>query len=490
MEKRPKIVLVWLRRDLRLEDNQAIAEAIHQAEITEASVLPLFIFDTNILDTLKDRKDKRVTFIYNRIEYLHQTLTQMGSTLKVAFGDPLKVFKVLIQFYSIKWVVASEDYEPYAIKRDQAVADSLKKHSIPFQLITDQVIFKPGKVLKADTTPYTVFTPYANKWKTSLTPEDLIGAAPVYDWNKLKRCLFLIPTSTTISISISISTSKTKTTTKTTTTTTTASTSTSNSSSSSSSSNYTDSFSMPSLSQLGFEKAVTIWPEVNLTSDLLKDYGANRDYPALQGTSQISLSLRFGLLSIRQLVKLALNTSEVWLNELIWREFFMQILYNYPQVVTQSFKPAYDRIVWRNDESEFMRWTTGTTGFPLVDAGMRQLNETGFMHNRVRMVVASFLCKHLLIDWRLGEAYFAEKLLDYDLSANNGNWQWAAGTGCDAAPYFRIFNPYEQQKKFDPDFEYIKKWVPEFGTNKYAPPMVEHTFARARALKVYKEGLG
>ena len=481
MEKKPKIVLVWLRRDLRLEDNQALAEAIRQAEITEAKVLPLFIFDTNILDSLKDRKDKRVTFIYNRIADLHQKLTQMGSTLNVAVGDPLKVLNELIQFYSIAAVVTAEDYEPYAIKRDQAVADVLKSHSIPFHSITDQVIFRPGKVLKADSTPYTVFTPYANKWKALLTPEDLIGAAPVYDLTKLKSCLFLLPFPTFSSTTSSTSTS---------TSTSTTSTSASASAPTPSSSNSTDSYSMPSFSQLGFEKAVTIWPEVNLTSNLLKDYGSNRDYPALQGTSQISLSLRFGLLSIRQLVKLALNTSEVWLNELIWREFFMQILYYYPQVVTQSFKPAYDRIVWRNDEFEFMRWTAGTTGFPLVDAGMRQLNETGLMHNRVRMVVASFLCKHLLIDWRLGEAYFAEKLLDYDLSANNGNWQWAAGTGCDAAPYFRIFNPYEQQKKFDPNFEYIKKWVPEYGTNKYAPPMVEHTFARASALKIYKEGLG
>ena len=478
MEKKPKIVLVWLRRDLRLEDNQAIAEAIRQAEITEAKVLPLFIFDTNILDSLKDRKDKRVTFIYNRIADLHQKLTQMGSTLNVAVGDPLKVLNELIQFYSIAAVVTAEDYEPYAIKRDQAVADVLKTHSIPFHSITDQVIFRPGKVLKADSTPYTVFTPYANKWKALVTHEDLIGAAPVYDLPKLKSCLFLLPFPKSSSSSSSSSSS------------TSSSSSASASSSYHSSSNYTDLFPMPSLSQLGFEKAVTSWPEVNLTSNLLKDYSSNRDYPALQSTTQISLSLRFGLLSIRQLVKLALNTSEVWLNELIWREFFMQILYNYPQVVTQSFKPAYDRIVWRNDETEFMRWTEGTTGFPLVDAGMRQLNETGLMHNRVRMVVASFLCKHLLIDWRLGEAYFAEKLLDYDLSANNGNWQWAAGTGCDAAPYFRIFNPYEQQKKFDPNFEYIKKWVPEYGTNKYAPPMVEHTFARARALKIYKEGLG
>jgi len=478
MEKKPKIVLVWLRRDLRLEDNQAIAEAIRQAEITKAKVLPLFIFDTNIIDSLKDRKDKRVTFIYNRIADLHQKLTQMGSTLNVAVGDPLKVLNELIQFYSIAAVVTAEDYEPYAIKRDQAVADVLKTHSIPFHSITDQVIFRPGKVLKADSTPYTVFTPYANKWKALVTHEDLIGAAPVYDLPKLKSCLFLLPFPKSSSSSSSSSSS------------TSSSSSASASSSYHSSSNYTDLFPMPSLSQLGFEKAVTSWPEVNLTSNLLKDYSSNRDYPALQSTTQISLSLRFGLLSIRQLVKLALNTSEVWLNELIWREFFMQILYNYPQVVTQSFKPAYDRIVWRNDETEFMRWTEGTTGFPLVDAGMRQLNETGLMHNRVRMVVASFLCKHLLIDWRLGEAYFAEKLLDYDLSANNGNWQWAAGTGCDAAPYFRIFNPYEQQKKFDPNFEYIKKWVPEYGTNKYAPPMVEHTFARARALKIYKEGLG
>jgi deoxyribodipyrimidine photo-lyase len=230
------------------------------------------------------------------------------------------------------------------------------------------------------------------------------------------------------------------------------------------------------------------FPKLNLADKLIRHYDETRNIPSLEGTSFAGMYLRFGTISVRRLAKLASELNEKWLNELIWREFFMMILFHFPYVVNENFKKKYDDLKWRNDEKEFLLWCKGETGYPIVDAGMRQLNETGWMHNRVRMVVAGFLCKHLLIDWRWGEAYFAELLLDYELSSNNGNWQWAAGTGCDAAPYFRIFNPGQQIKKFDPQLTYIKRWIKNFRPG-YLPEIVKHEFARKRALEVYKKAL-
>lgn len=241
------------------------------------------------------------------------------------------------------------------------------------------------------------------------------------------------------------------------------------------------------MSDLEFGESVILVKDFQLSN--VENYASLRNLPAEDSTSYLSPHLRFGTVSIRQIIHLLSPKDEVFLSELIWREFFMQIIFHFPKVVSQNFHSKYDRIQWRNKEDEFQLWCQGKTGFPLVDAGMRQLNQTGYMHNRVRLVTASFLCKHLLIDWRWGEAYFAQKLLDYELSSNNGNWQWAAGTGCDAAPYFRVFNPTTQMKKFDKASKYIHTWIPEYGTTDYAKPMVDHAFARARALEVYKNGI-
>jgi deoxyribodipyrimidine photo-lyase len=245
----------------------------------------------------------------------------------------------------------------------------------------------------------------------------------------------------------------------------------------------------PELEEIGFSKSGITFPERKIKQTIIEKYHLQRDIPGLDGTSRLSVHLRFGTVSIRKLIQVALKKNEKWLNELIWRDFYHMILWHFPHVVTKAFKPAYDQIEWRNDPDEFKAWCEGKTGYPIVDAGMRELNQTGYMHNRVRMIVASFLTKHLLIDWRWGEAYFAKKLLDFDLAANNGGWQWAAGSGCDAAPYFRVFNPYIQTEKFDSDRTYIKRWVPEVETPSYPKPIVDHAFARERVLSAYKVAL-
>jgi deoxyribodipyrimidine photo-lyase len=401
-------------------------------------VLPIFIFDTTILDKLPNKDDKRVGLIYNRLLQLNKTVNKNNSNILTFIGTPLQIFKQLKETYTINAVYTNNDYEPQAILRDTAIAAYLQQNEIAFHSFKDQVIFEKNELLKLDNTPYTIFTPYANVWKKKLINEP-INLFP--SQNNLDHLL------------------------------------------------KQEAVPMPTLAQIGFTITTPTTVPTALNLKILPSYHLNRNMPWQNATSQLSVALRFGFVSVRQLVLERGPVNEQWLNELIWREFFMMILFHYPEVVNQSFKKKYDNIKWRNNEEEFLKWCNGTTGYPIVDAGMRQLNETGLMHNRVRMIVASFLTKHLLIDWRWGEAYFAEKLLDYELSANNGNWQWAAGCGCDAAPYFRIFNPYEQVKKFDAQLLYINTWVKNINQLDYPKPIVDHKMARERVLKAYKTAL-
>ena len=429
------INIFWFRRDLRLNDNAGLYHALK----SDKAVLPIFIFDTEILDLLEDKKDRRVTFIYETLEGIQQELKKTGSSLHVFYGKPENCFSELLKKYSIEKVFTNHDYEPYAAERDSKIIDLLKKHKASLHTFKDQVILEKDEVMKDDGTPYTVFTPYSKKWKATLTPFHL-KAYPTkkYFKNFLK----------------------------------------------------TDEIKFPSLKKMGFELNDKPFPSKNLPEEIIKKYGKQRDYPGIRGTSKLGVHLRFGTISIRHLASEAKDLSDTYLNELIWRDFYEMILWHFPKVGKgRAFKPAYESIEWEKDRGEFEKWCEGQTGYPIVDAGMRELNETGFMHNRVRMITASFLCKHLLIDWRLGEAYFAEKLLDYDLAANNGGWQWASSSGCDAAPYFRIFNPTIQMKKFDPNFDYVKKWVPEFQEFSYPKPIVDHEFARKRCLERYSKAL-
>ena len=426
-----KLNIFWFRRDLRLEDNTALEKALASG----LPVLPVFIFDTNIIDELP-RDDARISLIHEKLLEINGILNRSGSSVKVLKGDPAKIWKQLISESDIHAVYINKDYEPYAINRDNKIEQILKKNGIKLFGFRDQVIFEEGEITKTDNNPYTIFTPYKNRWMKVLNENPLRMSAIVNNksGNYLK-CRY----------------------------------------------------EFPSLQEIGFLKSTIKARPYDLS--VIPEYHKYRDLPAADRTSYLSPHLRFGTVSIRHLVGTALNRNPGFLNELIWREFFMQILFHFPTVVTDNFKPVYDFIQWRNDEKEFRRWCDGETGYPIVDAGMNQLNKSGYMHNRVRMITAGFLCKHLLIDWRWGEAYFARKLLDYELSSNNGNWQWAAGTGCDAAPYFRIFNPETQQKKFDPKQEYIRKWVDNYGKPDYPEKIVDHDFARQRALAVYKAGV-
>jgi deoxyribodipyrimidine photo-lyase len=429
------INIFWFRRDLRLHDNAGLYHALK----SNNPVLAVFIFDTNILDQLPNKADRRVTFIHDALNKLQQQLADTNSSLRVCHGTPLQAFEELTVQYKIEKVFTNHDYEPYALERDALIKEFLNEKGISFHTFKDQVIFEKNEVLKDDGKPYTVFTPYSKKWKDTLNEFYLKAyATELYFSNFYQQ----------------------------------------------------PAKEVPSLSSIGFVKTADNFPQPDLINALVKQYEKQRDYPAIEGTSRLGVHLRFGTISIRQLVATAQKLSEVFLNELIWREFFQMILWHFPQVGKgRAFRPEYDFIQWRNNEDEFERWCTGETGYPIVDAGMRELNATGFMHNRVRMITASFLAKHLLIDWRWGEAYFAEKLLDYELASNNGNWQWAAGCGCDAAPYFRIFNPHIQTKKFDPQHKYINKWVPELNELTYPTPIVDHEMARKRCLEVYKKAL-
>jgi deoxyribodipyrimidine photo-lyase len=425
-----EVVFFWFRRDLRLEDNVGLFQALQ----SQYPVIPLFIFDETILERLP-KNDPRVGFIHESLSKIQLQLQEKGKSLLIRKGKPELVWEDLLQEYAIQKVFWNKDYEPNAMQRDAAVTDILQSNGVKVVTYKDQVIFEKEEIVKSDGLPYTVYTPFKNKWL-----EKYRIIAPVLEYDAVPYF----------------------------------------------SSFLSSNFAFPSIEDIGFEPSQIKVKPHNLK--LVANYHETRDFPALDSTSYLSPHLRFGTVSVRKLVNWAIRKNETFLSELIWREFFMQILYHFPKVQNKNFKSAYDGIQWRNDEADFKRWCEGRTGYPMVDAGMRQLNETGYMHNRVRMVVASFLCKHLLIEWQWGEAYFAEKLLDYEMSSNVGNWQWAAGTGCDAAPYFRVFNPDIQQKKFDEKGIYIRKWIKEFDLG-YGEPMVDHAMARDRAIATYKAGI-
>ncbi|MFH4968098.1 deoxyribodipyrimidine photo-lyase [Gaetbulibacter sp. M240] len=430
-----KINIFWFRRDLRLDDNVGFDEALRGGY----PVIPIFIFDSKILEKLP-KDDARVTFIHKTLQGMRDTLQkEYNSSLAMYHGKPEDIFKMLSETYEVDTLYTNRDYEPYATERDKVIENLLKKDDINFKTFKDQVIFEKNEVVKKDGDPYVVYTPYMRTWKENFKTHDL-----------------------------KISDTK------------------------SNLDNLIKNSRLPnlSLSDIGFEKSSQTIADYDVRPTVIQEYEATRNFPALDSTSHLGPHLRFGTVSIRKMIKKAIaEKNEIFWQELIWREFFMQILWHYPHTVSESFKSKYDRIEWRNNEDEFKAWCEGKTGYPLVDAGMRQLNETGYMHNRVRMLVGSFLCKHLLIDWRWGEAYFAEKLHDYEMASNVGNWQWVAGSGVDAAPYFRIFNPTSQIKKFDKDLEYIKKWVPDFQELTYPEPIVDHKAARERCLDTYKKAL-
>lgn len=425
--------IFWFRRDLRISDNHGLYEALKAG----AEVLPVFIFDENILNKLSPN-DKRLPFIHYYVSELDRELRKYGSSLYVKRGDPLEIFTELFESFDIAEVYANEDYEPYAIVRDERLRKILKDKGKKFLTFSDQLIFKPGEILKPNGKPYEIFTPFSRKWIEKYNSQ-FVKHYPVEDH---LNNFYLHRGS-----------------------------------------------SVPKLEKLGFNSTFNTYPANQLPLNKIADYSLTRDYPALDATTHLGPHLRFGTISIRRIAATAKEYSSTWLNELIWREFFMHILAFFPYVIQKSFKSKYDGIDWINNEGMFERWTKGLTGYPLVDAGMREMMATGFMHNRVRMVAASFLVKHLLIDWRWGEAWFAANLLDFELSSNNGNWQWVAGCGTDAAPYFRVFNPSRQQETFDPKFEYIRKWLPEFGTAEYPDPIVDHESARERCINAYKKAL-
>jgi deoxyribodipyrimidine photo-lyase len=430
-----KINIFWFRRDLRLNDNTAF----HHALKSDLPVLPIFIFDTNILDKLEDRDDARVGFIHSELIDINEQLKQKKSGVLILHGDPKELWLNLMAQYEIGQVFTNKDYEPYARDRDKELSTLFESNNIKFNTYKDHVIFEEGEIVKDDGSPYKVFTPYSRLWKKTLSSDHLKINPSALDSDNF----------------------------------------------------YTETIAdPPTMEAIGFESPNIPIPSKEAKSKILECYAADRDYPAKNGTSRLGMHLRFGTISIRELAQKAKSKSEVFLNELIWREFYQMIIWHFPRVIDENFKKQYNLLKWRNNEHEFDAWCEGKTGYPIVDAGMRELNATGHMHNRVRMVVASFLTKHLLIDWRWGEAYFARKLLDFELASNNGGWQWAAGTGTDAQPYFRIFNPESQLKKFDSELKYIKKWVPEYQEFSYPKPIVEHKFARERCLTTFKEALG
>ena len=403
---KPVVSIFWFRRDLRLTDNAGLYHALKEG----TPILPIFIFDRNILDELKNKTDRRVEFIHLALQDMQRQLVKLGTSLDVRYGNPSDMIQALLDEYNVEKVFTNHDYEPYATQRDAEISKLLVKRGIIFHTYKDQVLLEKNEVLKDDGKPYTVFTPYSKKWKAVLSDFHL----KPYLNKKYFKNFYKQPERKLIS-----------------------------------------------LEQMGFAATGLAFPDKEWKGQVIRNYKEQRNIPSIQGTTRLSVHLRFGTISIRELAGEAGALNETYLNELIWRDFYHMILWHFPRVLGNAFKPDYDKIQWRNNEKEFEAWCEGRTGYPIVDAGMRELNETGFMHNRVRMIVASFLTKHLLIDWRWGEAYFAEKLLDFDLAANNGSWQWAAGSGCDAAPYFRVFNPYLQTQKFDPELKYIRKWVPE-----------------------------
>ena len=428
------MILFWFRRDLRIGDNVGLYNALNSGK----KVLPVFVFDKNILKKIP-KSDARIDFIYKNLQKMQLEFYKYGSSILVAKGNPIELIPKWCEKYKIESVYANEDYEPYARKRDLEVSEKLSDNCVKFKSFKDQVIFAPNEVLKKDGTPYKVYTPFSKLWISKLESEHIKEYSTINLLNNLHK----IPLP-----------------------------------------------NIPTLEEIGFIKSEIKPIEPTYSSDLIDKYDSVRNYPSINGTSRIGVHLRFGTISIRKMVsKAKKSVINTFLKELIWREFFMHILWHFPKTIHSSFKPQYDKIKWINNKNDYKRWCDGMTGFPLVDAGMRELNKTGFMHNRIRMLTGSFLCKHLLIDWRWGEAYFAEKLLDYEQSSNVGNWQWVAGCGVDAAPYFRVFNPTEQVKKFDKKHEYIRKWVPEYESPEYPEPIIDHKFARSRCLDTYKAGL-
>ena len=436
-----KFTYFWFRRDLRVNDNHGFYQALKSG----LKVKPIFIFDTNILNKLVDKNDARVAFIHQQILNLktifmgnHTDFEGLNSDIEVWYGDPTEVWTKIFSTNTVAEIYTNTDYEPNAINRDAKIAKLCESFNCNFRSFKDQVIFEKAEVTKDDGLPYTVFTPYMKKWKIRYFENPPIQYPSESNLQNLATFKF---------------------------------------------------GEMPTLDSMGFMPSEIEIPSMQVEQGRIKNYEQTRDIPSVLGTSRLSIHLRFGTISVREKVTKGFKLSEKWVNELIWRDFYQQILFHFPRIVNESFKPQYDKIEWLNDEKSFQLWTEGKTGYPIVDAGMRELNATGFMHNRVRMIVASFLTKHLLIDWRWGEVYFAQKLLDFDLASNNGGWQWAAGSCVDAAPYFRVFNPTLQTQKFDSEFKYIKQWVPEFGTGKYPKPIVEHSFARERCLTTYKRGI-
>jgi len=465
------ISLFWFRRDLRLDDNAGLYHALKGlAGLARGStlcpVLPIFIFDREILDELEDKKDARVEFIHQAVSDLKNRLEELGSTLLIRYGKPQEIWPPLLQEFNIAAVYTNRDFEPYALERDQAVQQLLSSKNIPFHIYKDHVIFEKDEVLKGDGTPYTVFTPYSRRWLEKLQTQWRTIPSDDGEPQRVSYYLTSYPTEKYFAGFLKI-----------------------NDLSGDNLTTFKKLSNFYTLNDLGFEPSGIEFPPTSVARSTIRNYDKTRDIPSLAGTSRLGVHFRFGTISIREKARLAQGLNATYLNELIWRDFYSQILGNFPHVVGNPFRPQYDRVEWRDAPEDFEKWKNGLTGYPIVDAGMRELNATGYMHNRVRMIVASFFSKHLLLDWRLGEAYFAQKLLDYDLASNSGGWQWAAGCGTDAAPYFRIFNPSEQTKKFDPEYKYIKKWVPEFGTPSYPKPMVEHTFARERCLRTYKAAL-
>ena len=441
-----KIAIFWHRRDLRLQDNAGLFAALKSGH----PVLPIFIFDRHILDDLQDKDDARITFIHDQLQSIHNSLAeQWGSTILVKYGHPEQIWASLIEEFDIAAVFTNRDYEPYARDRDQKIENLLKQNGISFHTYKDHVVFEKGEIVKKDGNPYTVFTPFSKRWKARLIelmdhPEmdEEVGAARNYDCASLGSAFIQRPP-----------------------------------------------YDLPGLEEMGFVRSQLAIPTKLVKRGVIRNYDKTRNFPGISGTSKLGIHFRFGTISIREKVRYAINLNETYLNELIWRDFYIMIMAFFPHVINKAFRSKYELIPWQNDVEMFEKWCQGKTGYPIVDAGMRELNQTGYMHNRVRMITASFLTKHLLIDWRWGEAYFARKLLDFELASNNGGWQWAAGTGTDAAPYFRIFNPYTQQENFDADLTYTKKWVPEYGTSAYPEAIVDHKWARARCLEAYKKGL-
>jgi len=439
-----EISLFWFRRDLRLEDNRGLFLALKAG----LPVLPLFIFDSNILNALSDKADARVSFIYKQVKSLKEKIEKLGGSFYVTYGDPVEIIERITKELPVKNLFTNKDYESYALQRDYAIKEFLESKNITFHLFKDHVIFEEREILsKSAGTPYTVFTPYSKAWKDKLKSGMLDGEySPLFAYNSeglLQGNLF-----SNVAVP-----------------------------------------DFPLLEFMNFQPSKMDIPSREINLKIIENYTENRDYPAKVGTSRLGIHLRFGTIGIRELARKIINLNETFLNELIWRDFYAQILFNFPHVEKNAFRSNYDLIKWRNNIEDFERWSSGQTGFPLVDAGMRELNATGFMHNRVRMLTASFLTKNLLIDWRWGEKYFAEKLLDFDLASNNGGWQWAAGSGTDAAPYFRIFSPEAQTLKFDSQYQYIKRWVPEFGTHHYVKPMIDSKLSKDLCLAAYQLAL-